>query len=104
MRTITLLLLTIILSGCATVPRGQDAYRFDHREWYEPEKPIVFVEHKSLEDLRSAAPVRGKGEVMAWSVLTKDRCIVHIIDPKVSYEPKWIGHEIAHCLYGRWHK
>ncbi len=30
-------------------------------------------------------------------------CQVYIVDPKVSYEPEYLGHEITHCIYGFFH-
>ncbi len=103
-RVMILLGLIWILSGCATM-RGADKYMFGKAEWYRPDTQIEFVTHPSLADLRRATPadIHELPDIMAWSVISQGKCIVHILDPQISYKPEWIGHEIAHCIYGRWH-
>jgi hypothetical protein len=27
-----------------------------------------------------------------------------MVDPKVEYQPEFVGHEMLHCFYGQWHK
>ena len=51
---------------------------------------------------RKAVAAEGR-DLMAWSVLRPSGCEVHIVDPAVKYAPEWIGHEIVHCVYGRFH-
>lgn len=91
--------------------RGADGYYFGKAEHRNLEPEIVFVVHRSLDDLRAAVPDATAAEVKravrdlyAWSALQGERCTVHIVDPRVSYQPEWIGHEITHCIFGRWHK
>lgn len=97
------LFLFLFLAGCDSV--ASDGYRYERGE-AGPVRKIVIVEHGSLVELRSAAPgaaaVEGR-ELMAWSLLNGERCEVHVVDPVVKYMPEWIGHEIVHCLKGRWH-
>lgn len=91
-----------------------DDYRFERKEFEHTTPTIRFVIHKNAKDLIAAAPPETVREVkayggtlQAWSALTGPDlsiCTVHIIDPSVSYQPEWIGHEIAHCIYGRWHR
>ena len=44
--------------------------------------------------------------VAAFSVLNKENtdCDIYMLDPKVSYEPEFYGHELVHCVYGVWHQ
>ena len=97
------------LSGCGQSP-GADGYAFGQKEYDQRRIMVALVEHPSLADLRAAANERGAvveggRELMAWSVLQTDRsgCEVHIVDPAVSWHPEWLGHEVAHCFFGRWH-
>lgn len=32
------------------------------------------------------------------------KCTIFIKDPEWDYEPHMIGHEVAHCIWGEWHK
>lgn len=33
----------------------------------------------------------------------KKTCTIYTIDPSVSYQPEFIGHELMHCFHGAWH-
>lgn len=105
------LLALALLAGCDQP--SADGYAFGAKEFTHTAPAIRFVVHRSLTDLRNAAPfdinaqARSQGrELMAWSTLSgpgHTSCTVHIVDPAVSYQPEWIGHEVTHCIYGRWH-
>jgi hypothetical protein len=41
--------------------------------------------------------------LQAFSIIGEEACTIHMIDPKVRYEPEFFGHEITHCLYGNFH-
>lgn len=95
------------LMSCNEQPGAADGYVFSNAEYRRLSQPITFVEHHSLAELRfeartAGAPDDGR-ELMAWSELRSGGCTVHILDPSVRYYPEWIGHEITHCIYGRWH-
>jgi hypothetical protein len=101
-----------MLAGCKP-SAGDDDYTFDRKEFVRTQSDVRFVAHRSLADLRSAAPAdttaatQAEGRQMfAWSRLSGvgyGHCEVHYVDPAVSYQPEWIGHELMHCAYGRWH-
>jgi len=101
------LMAPLVLLACKQP--ATDGYRFDGAE-YEREQVVVRIEtHHSLAELRAAAPASardGERQLMAWAVLAPDRasCTIHVVDPAASYAPEWLGHELAHCLYGRWHR
>lgn len=106
-----LLVMPMALAGCGN-GEAADAYAFKRKEWQRLTPKITFVEHPSLGALIAAAPKRTRDEakaagrtIMAWSEIDpkSGAATVHIVDPLVSYAPEWIGHEIAHVLYGRWH-
>lgn len=95
--------LAVALSGC----ERSDSYVFERKEFERTEPQITIVLHRSLADLRAKAPPSAKSDpnrkLMAWSVIRPNGCEMHVVDPAVSYQPEWIGHETAHCVWGRWH-
>lgn len=107
--TMRILTLAAPLLLLACKPAASDGYRFDGAE-YAREQVVVRIEtHRSLAELRAAAPAsarEGERELMAWAILAPDRasCTIHVVDPATTYAPEWLGHELAHCLYGRWHR
>lgn len=94
----------LLLAGCG---QGSDAYQFERKEFERSQPAITIVTHPSLADLRAKAPASAtadKGrELMAWSIIRPTSCEVHIVDPAQKWQPEWIGHEVAHCAWGRWH-
>jgi hypothetical protein len=108
---LALLAAPLALAGCKS-GEAADAYAFVRKEWTHLAPSISFVEHPSVAALIAAAPKKTRDEakaagrtIMAWSEIhpKTGAAIVHIVDPLVSYAPEWIGHEIAHVIYGRWH-
>jgi len=97
--------LFLLLSACGG---AADGYRFERKEFERTATEIVVVTHPSLEDLRKKAPAAaavGDGhKLMAWSIIRAGNCEVHIVDPSRSYQPQWTGHEVTHCIWGRFHK
>lgn len=95
----------LFVAGCDDAPA--DGYRFGKPEFERGEITVRFVEHDSLAELRKAYPGRlpADRDLMVWSALDPKGgpCVVHIVNPRTSYAPEWLGHEIAHCAWGRWH-
>lgn len=96
-------LLLFLLASC----QGSDAHQFDRKEFERLQPAITIVTHPTLADLRAKARVaaqQGEGRsLMAWSIIRPTSCEVHIVDPAKQWRPEWIGHEVAHCAWGRWH-
>lgn len=91
--------------GC-DVPYSADGYSFEKKEFEHLNPDIVFVVHKTEKELREAAKAHGVkhfSATKAFSILHHEKCSVHIVDPKTHYYPEYIGHEVTHCMYGRWH-
>lgn len=96
----------LALAGCGVASEAADGYQFGVKEFERSRPNITVVTYASPTDLRAAAPASAKRsdrELMAWGIIRPDGCEIHIIDPAVSYQPEWIGHEVAHCAWGRWH-
>jgi hypothetical protein len=95
----------LALLGCDQV--GADGYRFERKELDRKTVTITQVEHKSLRELRAAAPpsTPNRDTLFGWSILRADgTCEMHIMDPLVTWAPEHRGHEDAHCFHGRFHR
>lgn len=96
---------SVSLASCG---QAEDGYRFERKEFERAQPAITIVTHPTIADLRAKAPAGAKQtkdrDLMAWSVLRSTGCEVHIVDPARSYQPIWLGHEVTHCVWGRFHK
>lgn len=86
---------------------GADGYSFGDPSFERTEVKVQLVTYKTRAEFMAAAKKRGVDslELQAFTELQSpfDRCIIHVMDPKVQYQPEFIGHELAHCFYGQWH-
>lgn len=99
------------LTSCDQRGPGADGYRFEAAEYRRSTVQLSIVEHRSLSELQGAASAAGADvsegrSLRAFGVISGDRasCTIHVVAPALDYQPEWLGHEVAHCLYGRWHK
>jgi len=92
--------------------QGSDGYVFSQKQFSKNPVTINVITYNSFNDLRGAlGKINYKDKVntssvVAFSVLSPpnyDTCTIHMIDPMISYQPEFIGHEFLHCLYGQWH-
>ena len=108
-------LFCLLLSGCvpASIPAamidniGIDGYAFRQKEFEHLEQNIKVVLFSNEESLRQTADKvfgpNGK-KIKAFAVWGKDnQCVLYIKDPDWQYEPEIIGHELAHCIWGKFH-
>lgn len=101
-------LLGLTVTSCDTGSNtGADGYKFGKPQYEKTQVQIQIVTYKTRSDLLKSAKARGVADpdVVAFSVLKPpfDTCTIHMIDPRVSYEPEFVGHELLHCVYGQWH-
>lgn len=108
--TTTLIVVAALTSwGAPSNNVAPDGYEFVGKEFNNLDTKIEFVVHPSYTDLRQSAKdigIKNYKKVKAFSTLYRPdykRCVVHIVDPDAVYAPEYIGHEITHCIYGRWH-
>lgn len=103
------LLLALALAACE--PTGQvatDGYLFETAQEKLSQRQITVTLHATREDLVRSHPdvveVQGS-KIQAYATYSPngDRCWIHIVDPAKGYQPEFYGHELTHCLYGRWH-
>lgn len=99
----------ILLTACDQ--RSDDGYAFEREDFKRAHIAVTIVTHPSLTDLQRAggkagADAGGDRELAAFSTLsmTGPACTIHIVDPHVRYEPEMLGHEMTHCIYGRFHR
>lgn len=98
-----------LLVSCNKPQPAGDGYVFGKPQYEVNEVTIKIVKYDSYQDVRVALknmePTTDVSEVMAFSEIKKpyNQCIIHMVDPKVDYQPAFIGHEFTHCLYGQWH-
>ena len=104
------LIAALLLLGCDQANRtGADGYTFDRAEWVNADLRVRLVLHDTVEDLarearRAGADVTGEERVQAWGAIdAHGNCTLHIVDPRTRYMPEWIGHELTHCAFGRFH-
>ena len=110
------LIIPIILTVCVSctnignsTPKSSDGYRFGEKETEMLNPNIEFVIMKNYFEYNK---IRKKFFGHHWDTVqafTRWRpesktCIIYIKDPDWIYEPEYIGHEVAHCIWGNWHK
>lgn len=104
-------LATAMMQISACKPAAGDDVDFVGREFDRSEVRVHVVTHKTLEDLRRAAEksravVAQDRNLMAFGIVrgSDQPCEVHVLEPEKDAATRlWLGHEVAHCLWGRWH-
>lgn len=96
----------LLLTSCS---QSTDGYFFEKGSTLLPEKEIHVVMHHNIAELKAAyavthaSPVAEDRDLRAFSIIGPKVCTIHVIDPKVTYMPEFVGHELVHCLYGEFH-
>jgi hypothetical protein len=108
MRYIIIFLFALMLSSCEPAPKqGKDGYIFGKKQYEQSPVTVNIITYKKQKELYQVAKSKGANypKIVAFSVLSakRDTCTIHMIDPNVSYEPEYVGHEFLHCAYGQWH-
>ena len=113
---VLLLYSLILLSGCTNINDNEfdrslasDNYRFLQKE-YENLSPRI--EFHLLKNKEQEKEVLSKVFGNNWKKIagftywneTKGTCRIFIRDPEWIYQPEIIGHEVSHCIWGRFHK
>lgn len=85
-----------------------DGYRFNKTTKDNKEFIVEIVTYSDILKLQEAAVSLGTtkdiaSQTVGFSQEKNERCIIHIVDPKIVYVPEIIGHELTHCIYGKWH-
>lgn len=106
-------ILLLLVTGCSSSPSkfsyGADDYKFLVKEYENLRPKVNFVLLKNDAEYDSA---RKKKLGTKWDTVSAftlwipetGECTVYIKDPEWNWEPELIGHEVAHCIWGRYHK
>lgn len=110
MKKLAIVALALALLSCK--PSGSpDGYFFEAQSKRLPDAAIQVQTYPSYAALKRAYSAYHNGRVLgsnedlqAFSVIKVGQsCTIHMIDPKVTYQPEFFGHELTHCLYGEFH-
>ena len=111
-----LLLPLFFVTSCDNTPknkRGADGYYFEKETFTRTEFPVEVIlvqsEKEMIQLFKQRTNVAGEispKDVAAFAVirLNDTKCTIYMLDPKVNYQPEFIGHEFVHCIYGVWHR
>jgi len=93
---------------------SKDGYRFLQKEYELKTVTVTVIALNNEAALLAKAKNHGintRGNLLysgvkAFSVLrpASNECTIYVLDPSAKYEPEYYGHELAHCIWGRWHK
>ena len=93
--------------SCNQLPLSADGYNFGNPSFEKSKVEVVFVTYETRAEFIEAAKKRNVDslELQAFTELRDpfNKCTIHAMDPRVKYQPEFIGHELAHCFYGQWH-
>ena len=109
-KRLLLLGLAFTLWSCDPGPGGSsgaDDYKFETKEYTLDTITVtvkVFANQTELDHAARDLNVRVQG-LQAFGKLypSENRCVIYVLDPEYKYAPEFIGHEFAHCVWGRWH-
>lgn len=97
----------LMLTACGPSP-GADGYRFGEAEFERETVQVTLVQYDRQADFITAARANGayrEGlEAFALLEANSPACEIHIMRIATNYRPEWLGHEMTHCIHGRWHK
>ena len=88
---------------------GMDGYMFQQKEFERKTVEVTFVTFANRGELLRWTRKNGiyvPNDMQSVSTYEKDgnKCTIYTIDPSKRYIPEQYGHELAHCVYGRWHE
>jgi hypothetical protein len=102
-----LLAAALMVSASAAAAPSLDGYSFEREEFEHRTVTITFVPLEKHTDLQALAEIHGihlrEATIKAFAIPNGNTCTIYSTDPKVSYEPEFLGHELAHCIYGNFH-
>lgn len=104
------LLSTLLLAACdgGLSRTGSDGYRFGAPDFDRDRIEVTLVQYDTRAAFDRAAEgyhVKYVGRLEAFTFVNtaKPICEIHIERVSLNYRPQWLGHELAHCMHGRWH-
>ena len=106
---VALLLLSVGVGAQKLGKYGTDDFMFLQKEIENLTPGVEFIlakNQKEFDDFRKEFLGSNWKNVSAFTLWNEDKgtCKIYIKDPVWKYEPELIGHEVAHCIWGRFHK
>lgn len=108
--------LGLVLLGASCKPSGgnnhiaADGYRFEPTERLLRDPAVRVVTYRTRAEFLASYMAQGgsaskRDVLMAFAAYNVERntCTIYAMDPAVQYQPEFLGHELAHCLYGNFH-
>ncbi len=106
MKPLACILPLLALAGCEGTT-GADGYRFGEAEFERDQVSVTLVQYDSESAFIAAARRENsyKEGIEAFGIVSKSRpeCEIHVLRVADHYRPEWLGHELTHCIHGRWH-
>lgn len=106
------ILALLLLTGCTDdSSEAPDGYYFEEPEYVKDRlivKMELFTDRDEFESV--ARDLMGPNividQVQAFGTLNPEgnSCTIYTWDARVKYQPEYWGHELAHCVYGKWHE
>lgn len=105
------------LTLVSTSSTATDGYVFEKKEFVAKTTLVRVVEHPDQASIvrsynrepgAKAGDISPDKELLAYSFVAVESngdtiCTMHIVDPAISYQPEFVGHEFLHCQYGNFH-
>jgi hypothetical protein len=101
------LALSFALPASARGAPSLDGYSFERPEFEQTNVRLTFVPVRDQVEMKRLAGSFGlvsqTGTIKAFSIYKKGTCVIYAEDPRLQYEPEFLGHELAHCIFGNFH-
>jgi len=106
---VALLLFSVGVGAQKVGKYGTDDFMFLQKEIENLTPGVEFIlakNQKEFDAFRKEFLGSNWKNVSAFTLWNEDKgtCKIYIKDPVWKYEPELIGHEVAHCIWGRFHK
>lgn len=115
-KLLMMIFLLPLLISCDNAPSktGKDGYYFEKETFTRTDFVVEVKLMKSESEMRDEYKKRVQNQdakvdaksLAAFAVIRRSdsKCTIYMLDPKVKYQPEYVGHEFIHCIYGEWHK
>jgi hypothetical protein len=98
--------LSLAVPAVAGAP-GVDGYRFEGAEYQRSTVSVQFIGVATQAELEAHGRRYGvslkKARLKGFAVRLGSTCAIYMVDPKIQYEPEFLGHELTHCIFGDFH-
>lgn len=110
LKILSIFLLSACLLSCGdgSSKKSADGYVFEEKEYEKTQLTVEIVVLKDNTEFQKEknkyAPNVDGLQAFGRLIPSQNKCILYIKDPEWNYAPEFIGHELSHCIWGRWHE